>query len=138
MSHIILSALAAMVLFGLVDFFFKKAINLGIHGEALLFYSVLIAAAGFGLLSLIQSVSLKPDGPLPGYSLLIGVLMFMGTISLLAALKTGEASIVVPIGRLGFVITAVCAFIFLGEKLTITKGLGILSAVIAIILLSRK
>jgi uncharacterized membrane protein len=138
MSHIILFALAAMVLFGLVDFFFKKAINQGIHGEALLFYSMLIAAAAFGLLSLVRSVSLKPDGPLTGYSLLIGVLMFIGTISLLAALKTGDASIVVPIGRLGFVVTAVCAFIFLGEILTIYKGLGILAAVIAIILLSRK
>lgn len=138
MSYIILFALAAMVLFGLVDFFFKKSINRGVHGEALLFYSMLLAGAGFGLLALIQSVSLKPEGPLPGYSLLIGVLMFIGTISLLAALKTGDASIVVPIGRLGFVITAVCAFIFLGEKLTITRGLGILAAVIAIILLSRK
>lgn len=138
MSHIILLALAAMVLFGLVDFFFKKAINQGIHGEALLFYSMLIAAAAFGLLALVRWVSLKPDGPLTGYTLLIGGLMFIGTISLLAALKKGEASIVVPISRLGLVITAGCAFIFLAEKLTITKSLGILCAVIAIILLSRK
>ena len=138
MSYVILLALAAMVLFGLVDFFFKKAMNAGVDGNTLLFYSMLIASVPFGLLCLVYSISLKPDSPLLEYSLLIGALMFIGTISLLAALKIGEASIVVPIGRLGFVVTAVCAFIFLAEKLTITKGLGIISAVIAIILLSRK
>jgi bacterial/archaeal transporter family protein len=138
MDPLILLALAAMVLFGLVDFLFKKAIIVGINGEALLFYSMLIAALPFGLMCFIHSIPIKLNNPLLSYSLLIGALMFIGTISLLAALKIGEASIVVPIGRLGFVVTAVCAFIFLNETITITKILGILSAVIAIFLLSRK
>ena len=138
MNPIILLALGAMVLFGLVDFFLKKGIGLGIDGNALIFYSMLIAAVPFGLLCLVLAVPLQPGNPLLIYSLVIGVLMFVGTVSLLAALKSGEASIVVPIVRLGFVVTAICAFIFLGEKITPGSGLGILSAILAIILLSRK
>jgi transporter family protein len=138
MNPIIVMALGAMVLFGLVDFLLKKGIGSGIDGNALLFYSMLMAAVPFGFLCVTQAVPLTLENPLLGYSLLIGALMFLGTISLLAALKSGEASIVVPIIRLGFVVTAICAFIFLSEKITLSNGLGILTAILAILLLSRK
>ena len=137
-QQVIMFALAAMVFLGLVDFFVKKGMGLGIDGNALLFYAMLIAAAPFGVLALVGSVPLEPVRPLIFYTLLISALMFLGTVSLLEALKKGEASIVIPIGRLGFVVTALCAFIFLSETLTLTRGLGIVSAVIAIILLTRK
>jgi len=138
MSYIILMALGAMVLFGLVDFLLKKGVDLGINLYVLFFYTALIATAPFGILFFIQPGSQKIDIPLLGYSLAIGVLVFIAMLALLLALKVGDASIVVPIGRMGFVITAVFAFIFLGETLTVTKGLGILCAIIAIILLSKE
>jgi len=138
MSPVIMYALAAMVLFGLVDFFIKKGIGLGIEGNALLFYSMLVSAIPFGLLSIIEIVPLRPVNQLLFYTIIIGILMFLGTVALLEALNRGDATIVVPISRLGFVITASCAIIFLNENLTLTKGIGIICAGIAIILLSRK
>ncbi len=138
MSHVILLAVLAMILFGLADFFLKKGIDKGLDTSVLFFYAILISAIPFGVLCVIQSISLKIQSPLLEYSLSIAILFFAGTFALLAALQIGEASIVVPIGRMGFVVTAICAFIFIGEQLTITKGLGILSAVTAIILISRK
>jgi transporter family protein len=137
MSHILLLALVALVLLGLADFFIKKGMSIGLEGNAMVFWSMIIASLPFGVLLLVEWVPLRPGGALAGYSITIGGLMFIGTISLLAALKVGEASIVIPLGRLGFVVTALCAFIFLGEPLTVTKALGILCAVTAVILLSR-
>jgi uncharacterized membrane protein len=138
MSHVILSAIAAMVLLGLADFFIKKGVDLGIDIRLFFFYSFLIAAIPFGLMAFVQSGSLKLESSLLYYSMIITVLLVVGTLVLLLALKKGEASIVVPIARLGFVVTAVCAFIFIGEQLTVTKGLGILFAIAGILLLSKE
>ena len=122
-----------MGLFGLADFFLKKGVNKGIEPNVLMYYSLLIAAVPFGILWFMQPGQMKIDIPLLGYSFTIALFFFMGTLALISALKKGDASIVVPIGRMGFVITAVCAFIFLSETFTITRGLGILFAILAIL-----
>lgn len=138
MDAAILLALSGMVFGGLVDFFLKKGVNAGIDANLLFFYSFLVAAVPFGVLCYIESVSLALKRPLLDYILFIGVLFFLASLFLILALKIGEASIVVPIGRMGFVVTAVCAFIFLSETLTIQKGVGILFAIAAIFLLAKE
>ena len=138
MSHVILPALAGMVLLGIADFLTKKGLDLGIDIHLFFFYSFLVSALPFGILWFSQSVPIRIESGLLFYSIVLAVLIFTATIAFLLALKTGEASIVVPIARLGFVVTAVCAFIFIGEQLTVTKGLGILFAIAAILLLSKK
>lgn len=138
MSDVILLAAAGMVLFGLSDFFLKKGLSLESNTDRLLFYCLLVAAFPFGILSVIHSVPLNLEGPLLYYSLSIGLLFFAATVSLTTSLKHGEASIVIPIVRMGFVITALCAFIFLSEPITLTKGLGLIAAIVAIFLLSTE
>ena len=138
MSYVIIWAAAAMVLLGLADFFIKKGVDLGIDIRVFFFYSFLVAALPFGVMAVLQPHPVRIGSSLLIYSSIITVLLVIGTLVLLLALKKGEASIVVPIARLGFVVTAVCAFIFIGEQLTLTKGLGILFAIAAILLLSKK
>ncbi len=138
MSYAILPAVGAMVLFGTADFLTKKALEKGNNAYVIFFYSFSIATILFGVLAATQSAPMELKGPLPLYSSLMAVLLFISTIAVLAALKVGEASIVIPIGRMGFIVTALCAFIFLGEKLTLTRGLGLIAAVAALILLSKK
>lgn len=138
MDTIILLALLGMLFSGLVDFFLKKGVNAGIDANLLFFYSFLVAAVPFGILCWVESVSLELKRPLLDYILFIGILFFLASLFLILALKIGEASIVVPIGRMGFAVTAICAFIFLGEPLTVQKGLGILFAIAAIFLLAKE
>lgn len=138
MEHVILLALTGMVMFGLADYFLKKSTSMGIKPDILFFYALLISALPFGVLHLYQKPPMNIGSSLGFYSFIIGTLTFIASISLVAALKKGEASIVVPIARMAFVVTSVCAFIFLGEVFTIKKGLGILLAIISILLLSKK
>ena len=91
----------------------------------------------FGLYCSWKKLSLKVTGTLLKYSLIVGFSIFLGTFLALLALKTGNASVVVPIARMGFVVTSICAFLFLREKLTLEKSLGILFAVVSLILLSQ-
>lgn len=138
MNYIILVALAGMVFAGVADYLLKKGINEGINPTVLFFYSFTVVTVLFGTWFFVKSPAVKIDRPLLYYSLIIGILIFIASFALVSALKIGEASIVIPIARMGFVIAVVCAFTFLSEKFTITKGLGILFAVFAILLLSKK
>lgn len=65
-----------------------------------------------------------------------GFLIFAGILALLFALSTGEANRFVPITRLGFVVTFLLATFVFGESLTVSKGIGVVLAAGAIILLS--
>ncbi len=65
-----------------------------------------------------------------------GVLTAMASLLLLAALIEGDASVAVPISQLCFVVTAVLAVIVFRERLTPLRVAGIVSAVIAVLVLS--
>ncbi|MCP4154410.1 MAG: DMT family transporter [bacterium] len=138
MSHTLLAAILGMFFFGVADFLLKKGLNKGLVPEVFFFYAILIAAIPFGIMCLYGSISLSFQGPVVQYSLGIALFVFIASFALLASLKVGDASIVVPIVRMGLVITVILAFIFLHEAVTVTKILGILAAIVAIILLSKE
>jgi transporter family protein len=65
------------------------------------------------------------------------VLLLFGLVMLLAGLARGEASVLVPVAQMSFVVTAGLGFIFLREALTIRKGLGLAFAIVALTCLAR-
>jgi transporter family protein len=65
-----------------------------------------------------------------------GLMLGLSIISYYTALSRGPASIVVPIFAMSFCIVVVLGLLFLGEQFTITKAIGIILAIVAIILLA--
>ncbi len=65
------------------------------------------------------------------------VLLLFGSVILLASLARGEASVLVPVAQLSFVVTAGLGFVFLRETLTLRKGFGLAFAIAALICLAR-
>ena len=68
-----------------------------------------------------------------------GISAMTATISFIAfvtALSKGKAAIVAPIRNLSLVVTVVLALLFLSERLSITKAIGVVFAVCAVVLLS--
>jgi bacterial/archaeal transporter family protein len=53
------------------------------------------------------------------------------------AIARGPLSVVIPLFSLNLVIPAVLGFIFLNEPLTVSKGLGLVFACLAVMLLTR-
>ena len=94
--------------------------------------------------SLIATVAVfvffKPqiDVSSPGfnYSLLAGAAGSLAVVAFFAALGTGKASIVVPLTALYPVITIILSYLILSERISPTRGVGILLALAAIIFLS--
>lgn len=71
------------------------------------------------------------------YSLLSGILVFLIVNFLMLAIEHGEASIVIPIANLGFVIALLLSVALKMEPLTVRKLSAVGCAVVSIILLSQ-
>jgi drug/metabolite transporter (DMT)-like permease len=71
------------------------------------------------------------------YSALSGTLVFLIVSSLLLAVERGEASVVIPIANMSFLVALVVSLLSGMERLTARKGLAVVLAVAAILVLAR-
>lgn len=102
---------------------------------------MLIAAAcwvvgGFGY-ALLREHRVRVTAKMIGYAIVAGLVVFLVVNTLLAALERGEASVVVPIANLGFVVALGISVATRMERFTLRKGFAIVCASLSIILLSR-
>lgn len=134
MESYIIFALIGMVLFGLNGILYKVAPNT--DSATLTFISFLASA----IVAFIYWFFFVPEKTVstPGIAIgaLAGALAVGALIFLIAALQMGKASIVMPIRSLSAAVTVVLAILFLSEKITVVKALGIVLAIIAAVLLA--
>ena len=102
---------------------------------------MLIAAAcwvvgGFGY-ALLREHRVRVTAKMIGYAIVAGLVVFLVVNTLLAALERGEASIVVPIANLGFVVALGISVLTGMERFTLRKGLAIVCASLSVVILSR-
>ncbi|MBW2999102.1 EamA family transporter, partial [Candidatus Woesearchaeota archaeon] len=71
-----------------------------------------------------------------GVAAIAGLVAALAFITYITAIKSGKVSIASTLRGLSFGVTVLLAVLFLGEKITLVKALGMGFAVIAIILLS--
>lgn len=71
------------------------------------------------------------------YAVLIGVPMTIGVLTLYMAVAKGPVSVVMPIYGLNAMITALLGILILHEPVSVSRVLGLVLAVAAIVLLSR-
>lgn len=104
-----------------------------------------LSTIGFACGFLLLDVYLLFDGsgvvwPVPSragwISLLIGVTMGLGSLTLFAAYRRGKASIVSPYSQLFPVITVLVAVPVYGEKLDFLRRIGVVAALVSGVLLS--
>jgi transporter family protein len=128
----------ALILFGITGVTQKLSTNRISFELSFLWFS-----AAFLLLAFIIGITVSLDWRLtPGLVALAalgGLLNGLGGLTSFAALeKGGKASVVIPIVNLYPLVTIAGAWIFLGERLTLTQGAGIVFALVAVILLSQE
>jgi transporter family protein len=130
-----LTAVGAMAINAGFQLFLKAAARVVGSGGSFLFLMSLV----FMVLTIIYNIAGSRDRLMlraTRYAIPNGILMGIGTLCVIGALAHGEASRVLPVVQLSFVITAAAAALFLGEKLTRLHLAGIVSAVLAIGLLA--
>ena len=131
----ILLALLSMVLIGIYDFVYSKAVRKGVSAGTMTCSQACFFVPTVTLWSYLEGTYIWTPllllGPVAALLLFFGIWAFMRSVSL------GEASVSTPIYRISFVITALVAILFLGEQMTIRKGIGFMLAAAAILLLSK-
>ena len=104
------------------------------HWRGLAVYLLAWALAGPALALLLHALGIAPAGAaMPWTVPLCAVFAFM---LLATALVHGQASVLVPVAQMGFVITAAAGIFLLGEASSARKICGLLAAVGALLCLA--
>ena len=132
----IIYALIAMVFLGVMAIILKLTTNYISPIQVMFLHSVTMAVlVGLFMAFFPQE---KLNLTLKVYCLVFAgaLIASIGFFSYLTALKLGEVNVVAPIRNLSLLVSVLAAVLFLSEKLTLTKIIGIFLAVVAILLLS--
>jgi len=127
-------ALAAMMLLGLVDLVYQRGAAAGVQAHRFLMVQAWCFTPAVVVLGLVTGTLA------PGLAMLwgmgAGLFAFVALYNFARSLKSGPVSIVVPIFRLSFTVTALLAVLVLGEPLTGFKlaGLGLALAAVWLLL----
>lgn len=133
MDITIFYALLAMVFFGTGVFFYKigtKNFSTAL-GATIFILSHLIA---LGVVLFFEKWQYNPVSI--KFLIIGGIFAGIAQVFFFMALRSGNVGVVVPIRNLALLVTVILAVIFLSEKITIAKVVGIGFATMAIILLS--
>jgi transporter family protein len=130
-------ALVAMAAMGVANFIYKVGALTGgspasfIAGQASLFLPL---ATGFAWLT---DRGIRPPRKLWAPACAAALFFLAALVLLFESLKLGEASVLVPISQMGFVVTAAFGVIFLREPFTARKAAGLACAVATLACLAR-
>jgi uncharacterized membrane protein len=75
---------------------------------------------------------IRPPAAALRYAPRAAIVLALAFVFMLESLARGEASVVVPIAQMGFVVTALLGFLFLRESFTARKGAGLVAALAAL------
>ena len=126
-------ALAAMICIGLADFVYKRAASRGVRAIHFLMVQGLFFGPAIVLYAWATSVLYTPPGF--GWGMAAGFFIYIALYHFAVSLASGAVSVVAPIFRLNFVLTAAFAIVVLGEPLTVNKIIGLTAALAAVWLL---
>ena len=134
MNWLILSIIT-IISWGLWGFFLKLASNHS-HWTEIYIVSNLALLVATLLLYISQKPSISLGSPGFNYAMIAGIMMALSAISFYVAIQTGKAIIVIPLTSLYPIVTIVLSYLVLHEQVSLTKGLGIVLAVVALVLIA--
>jgi len=129
MTSDIVYALAALVCYGVGDFIYKRAASVGLPAEYFL-----MGQAWFFCPGIIVYAALTGTlqwSPAAWWGGVAGLFILIGFYNYARALRTGSVSVIAPVFRLNFIVTAALAIALLAEPLTARKLAGFLLALAA-------
>jgi drug/metabolite transporter (DMT)-like permease len=133
----LLQALVAMAAMGVANFLYKVGAATGgapatfIAGQAIVFTPLATAFAWK------MDAGIRPSPGAWRYGAAAAALFLVALVMLFESLARGEASVLVPISQMGFVVTAAVGVIFLREAMTPRKGAGLALALAALACLAK-
>ena len=134
---VLVQALTAMAAMGVANFLYKVGAATGasaatfIAGQAAAFLPLTTA------FTWLVERSVRPPAGGWKYGAAAAMTFLIALIFMFESLARGEASVIVPITQMGFVVSAVFGLVFLREPITMRKAAGLVLAIAALASLAR-
>jgi drug/metabolite transporter (DMT)-like permease len=108
---------------------YKVGLRAGATPASLLAVQAAVVVALSTVLVAVTGGQIQPTVVVLRHAVMAAIVLAAAFILLLEGLARGEASVLVPIAQMGFVVTALAGFLFLKEPFTARIGLGLALAV---------
>jgi uncharacterized membrane protein len=131
-SRSLVQVAVATLAFGASNFFHTVGLRHGAVPETL---AVAQAALFMPLATIVVYFAdrkLRPPPVTFKYSAAAAIMLFGATIFLLRSVAGGQASVLVPIAQMGFIVAALLGIFILRERVTVRKAIGLVSALAAL------
>jgi len=122
---------------GIANFIYKIAMSEGATPAGMLVVQAWLVITASTVMVLRWDGLVRPKANTMRYALTCAVLLSVGFVLLVEALRRAEASIIVPIAQLGLIVTSLLGIVLMRESLTGRKMTGIAAAVLALITLAN-
>jgi drug/metabolite transporter (DMT)-like permease len=129
--------LIATLALGIANFIYKLGVLDGASPATLLVAQAGVFISLATIFACIADRGIKPPAAAWPYAASAAILLVLAFVFLLESLTRGEASVLVPVAQMGFVVTAVLGIVFLRESFTLRKGAGLVAALAALVCLAR-
>lgn len=124
--------LVATVTVGIANLLYKYGLLAGATPASLLVVQAAVVITMSTSLAGYIDRGIRPVRRVWRYSATAAALLSSAFIFLLEGLARGQASVLVPIAQMGFVVTAAVGFVFLREPFTPRRGVGLITALAAL------
>ncbi|MDE2229243.1 MAG: EamA family transporter [Alphaproteobacteria bacterium] len=132
----LLQVLIATTAVGTGNFCYKLGLIGGATPETMLVAQAVVFCSLVTVMTYARNGTIRPPDGFAIHSVSAAVVLVAAFLFLLHGLKHGEASVVVPIAQMGFVVAAVFGVVFFKEGWTARKVAGLCAATIALIVLA--
>jgi uncharacterized membrane protein len=124
----LLRVMIATISVGIGNVIYKFGLQAGATPASLIIAQAAVVVTLSMAMTVVKDRRIRPSIVTLRFASAAGVMLALAFVFLLQGLARGDASVVVPIAQMGFGVTALVGFLFLGEPITLRKGLGLLAA----------
>ena len=128
----LIRVLVATVAVGIGNFIYKLGLQAGATPASIIVAQGCAVVVGATLFVAWKEGRVRAEAPVRRFAPRAAVVLAAAFSLLVEALARGQASVVVPVAQMGFVVTALVGTLFLGERFTLRKGAGLLAALAAL------
>jgi len=126
----------AAIAFGASNFFHTVGLRHGATAETMAVAQAALFMPLATVVVYLKDRKLRPPPATFKYAAAAAIVLLGATISLLRGLSHGQASVVVPIAQMGFIVAALLGVFVLRERVTVRKAIGLASALAALAVLA--
>jgi drug/metabolite transporter (DMT)-like permease len=123
-------------LFGASNFFHTIGLRHAVPPETMTAAQAALFMPLATLVVFVVDRKLAPPATTFRFAIPAALVLIVATIALLSGIALGQASVLVPIAQMGFIVAALLGIVALGEPVTARKGAGLTAALAALAMLA--